>query len=130
MILNATFNNISILSWRSVLLVEETGRPGENHRHVTSNWQTVSHNVVDVKWFLRAKSSSPVFSGVCVTRSLVLCVCFVDHCLSFCTFSFCHCVVCSSSIFEFWLPLCYLQTRLTCIYIAVLLYWRYNIDVS
>ena len=29
-----------------------------------------------------------VFSGVRVTRSLVLCVCFVDRCLSFCTFSF------------------------------------------
>jgi hypothetical protein len=29
-------------------------------------------------------SSVPVFSGVCVTRSFVLCVCFVDHCLSFC----------------------------------------------
>jgi len=28
---NATFNNISVLSWRSVLLVEETGGPGENH---------------------------------------------------------------------------------------------------
>jgi hypothetical protein len=41
-------------------------------------------------------SSSPVFSGVRVTRSLVLCVCFVDRCLSFCTFSFGHCVVCSS----------------------------------
>ena len=33
--LNATFNNISVLSWRSVLLVEETGVPGENHRPVT-----------------------------------------------------------------------------------------------
>jgi hypothetical protein len=31
-------------------------------------------------------SSVLVFSGVCVTRSLVLCVCFVDHCLSFCPF--------------------------------------------
>jgi hypothetical protein len=30
----------------------------------------------------------PVFSGVRVTRSLVLYVCFVDRCLSFCTFSF------------------------------------------
>ena len=28
----------------------------------------------------------PVLSGVCVTRSLVLCVCFVDHCLPFCPF--------------------------------------------
>jgi hypothetical protein len=30
-------------------------------------------------------SSPPVFSGVRVTRSLVLCVCFVDRCLAFCT---------------------------------------------
>jgi hypothetical protein len=41
-------------------------------------------------------SSPPVLSGVRVTRSLVLYVCFVDRCLSFCTFSFGHCVVCSS----------------------------------
>ena len=45
-----------------------------------------------------------VFSEVRVTRTLVLCVCFVDRCLSFCTFSFGHCVVCSS-IYGFWLPL-------------------------
>ena len=75
---------------------------------------------------------TPVFSGVCVTRSLVLCVIFVDCVcslvlfvlvivlsvllrytdsdylfgifklfLSFCTFSFGHCVVCSSSIYGF-----------------------------
>jgi len=50
-------------------------------------------------------SSPPVFSGVRVSRSLVLCVCFVDHCLSFCPFSFGHCVLCSSSIYGFWLPL-------------------------
>jgi hypothetical protein len=42
-VLNATFNNISIISWRLVLLVEETG---ENHRPVASHWQTCSHNVV------------------------------------------------------------------------------------
>ena len=41
------------------------------------------------------------FSGVRVTRSLVLCVYFVDRCLSFCTFPFGHCVVCSSSIYGF-----------------------------
>jgi hypothetical protein len=35
-------------------------------------------------------SSPQVFSGVRVTRSLVLWVCFVDRCLSFCTFSFGH----------------------------------------
>ena len=32
MVLNAIFNNISIISWRPVLLVEETGVPGENHQ--------------------------------------------------------------------------------------------------
>jgi hypothetical protein len=32
MVFNATFNNISVISWRSVLLVEETGGPEENHR--------------------------------------------------------------------------------------------------
>jgi hypothetical protein len=39
---NATFNNISVISWWSVLLMEETGVPGENHR------QTLSHNVVSI----------------------------------------------------------------------------------
>ena len=48
-------------------------------------------------------SSPPVLSGVHVTRYLVLCVCFVDRWLPFCTFSFFHCVVCSSSIYGFWL---------------------------
>jgi hypothetical protein len=46
MVFNATFNNISVISWQSVLLVEETGGPGENHRPVTSHWLTLSHNVV------------------------------------------------------------------------------------
>ena len=41
------------------------------------------------------------FNGVRVTRALVLYVCFVDRCLSFCTLSFGHCVVCSSSIYGF-----------------------------
>ena len=31
---------------------------------------------------------TPCFSGVRLTRSLVVCICFVDRCLSFCTFSF------------------------------------------
>jgi hypothetical protein len=49
-------------------------------------------------------SSPRLFSGVRVTRYLILDICFVDFCLSFCTFSFGHCVVCSSSIYGFWLP--------------------------
>jgi hypothetical protein len=35
MVFNATFNNILVIFWRSVLLVEETGVPGENHQPVT-----------------------------------------------------------------------------------------------
>ena len=42
-----------------------------------------------------------VFSRVRVTRSLVLCVCFIDRYLAFCTFSFGSYVVCSSSIYGF-----------------------------
>jgi hypothetical protein len=31
-VLTATFNNISVISWWSVLFVEETGVPGKNHQ--------------------------------------------------------------------------------------------------
>jgi hypothetical protein len=34
---NATFNNISVISWRSVLLVDKTGVARENHQPVTSH---------------------------------------------------------------------------------------------
>jgi len=34
---HATFNNISAIPWQSVLLAEETGVPGENHRPVASH---------------------------------------------------------------------------------------------
>ena len=46
MVFNTTFNNIPVISWRSVLLVEETGGPEENHQPVTSHWQILSHNAV------------------------------------------------------------------------------------
>jgi hypothetical protein len=36
MVFNATFNNISVISWWSVLLVEETEVPRENHRPIAS----------------------------------------------------------------------------------------------
>jgi hypothetical protein len=41
-----TFNNISVISWWSVLLVEETEIPVENHRPAATHWQTLSHKVV------------------------------------------------------------------------------------
>jgi hypothetical protein len=36
-------NNISVILWLSLLLVEETE---EDHRSVASHWQTLLHNVV------------------------------------------------------------------------------------
>jgi hypothetical protein len=38
LVFNSTFNNISAISWRPVLVVEEAGVPGENHRPWASNW--------------------------------------------------------------------------------------------
>ena len=46
MVYNATFYNISVISWLSVLLIEEIGVPGDNHQPAASHYQTLSHNVV------------------------------------------------------------------------------------
>jgi hypothetical protein len=61
---------------------------------VSIGWPLVGEDLVSLPEHL---SSPPGFSGVRVTRFLVLCVCFVDCCLSLCSFSFGHCVVCTSS---------------------------------
>ena len=55
MIFNGTFNNISVISCRSVLLLEETGVPGENHWSAASHWQTLSHNVVSSTPLMRVE---------------------------------------------------------------------------
>jgi hypothetical protein len=54
-VFNATISNISVASLLSILLMEETGVPGENNRPVVSHRQTLSLNVV---------SSSPRLSGI------------------------------------------------------------------
>ena len=86
----------------------------------TINWRMplVKQELITLPGHL---SSHLVFSGVHVTRWLVLCVCFINRCLPMCTFSFGHCIVCSSSICGFWLPLWYLQTRLDLTRV-----WRYQ----
>jgi hypothetical protein len=48
MVFNATLSNISAIYWRSALLMEENGVPGENHRPAKSHRQTLSHNVVSI----------------------------------------------------------------------------------
>ena len=55
MVFITTFNNISGISWRSALLMEETEVSGESHQPVISHWQILSHNVV---------SSTPRLSGI------------------------------------------------------------------
>jgi hypothetical protein len=55
MVCNSFFNNISVISWRSVWLLEETGVPREIHRSAVNHWQTSSHNGV---------SSTPRLSGI------------------------------------------------------------------
>ena len=49
MVFNATFSNISVISWLSVLLVEETRVPGENHRtQVTDKLYQIMLNPVQL----------------------------------------------------------------------------------
>ena len=44
--LNATFNNISVISWWSVLLVEEILVLGENHLPAANHLTSLSHNML------------------------------------------------------------------------------------
>ena len=63
MVFNATFNNITFISWRSVLLVEETGVPAEKHRPAENHWQTLSQSVV---------SSTPRLNEIELTTLVVV----------------------------------------------------------
>jgi len=91
-----------LVNYRYDLLVVNTSRSFPHSRLITGIVTRLTRRVQLVEQELlnlpEHLSSPPVFSGVRVTRSFVLCGCFVDRCLSFCTFSFGHCVICSSSI--------------------------------
>jgi len=63
-------------------------------------------------WANRAHTFNHGFSGIRVALSLVFYVVFCRSLFVFCRFSFGHCIACPSSIYAFWLPLCYLQTFL------------------
>jgi hypothetical protein len=54
MVFSATFNDISATSWWSVLLVEETGVPGENRRPFARQWRTLSHYAISTTPELKA----------------------------------------------------------------------------
>ena len=61
MIFKATFNIISVKSYRSVLLVEESGAPWKPHRLAASHRQTLSHNVVSSPHHIERNSKSQLY---------------------------------------------------------------------
>ena len=67
---------------------------------VTRVTRRVPHLEQELRTFPKHLSSIPVFSGVRVTRSLVLCVMFYRS-LFVPLFFFCHCVVFPSPIYDF-----------------------------
>ena len=90
---------------RYVLLVVNTSRSFPHSRLITGFVTRLTRRLPLMEQKLLTLPehirSPPVSTGVRVTRSLVLYACFVDRCLSFCSFSFCHCVVCFASIYGF-----------------------------
>ena len=71
---DAPFNKTSAISWRLILLVEETGVPSENYRLVASHWKNVSHNVV----------SSTVCTSLWVVFEITTLVVICTHCTGSC----------------------------------------------
>jgi hypothetical protein len=75
-VFNATFNNISVISLQSVLLVEKTGVPGEIHRSVASHWQTYYYFnyivAVSFSWWWKQEKTTDLSHNV-VSSSLYLC---------------------------------------------------------
>jgi hypothetical protein len=70
-VFSTTFNNISALSY-SVLLMEETGIPGETHRPVASHWQTLWHNVLHIS-LIEIRTTSMVISTHCIGSCISNC---------------------------------------------------------
>ena len=66
---NATFNNISVILWRSVLLLDETGGPRENHQPAASHWQTLPYNVVLLTLSWSRPTTSVVIDTDCIGSS-------------------------------------------------------------
>jgi len=87
MVFNTTFNNISVISWLSVLLVEEIGVPRENHQPAGSHWQNWSHNAVQ---------SSP-WVGIELTTSVVI----GTDCIDSCNSNY-HTITATTSAFHQW----------------------------
>ena len=74
---------------------------------LNSTWSGIVHGIS--KWYSKIIRSlfrcTWVDLRCLVVSYLLFCVlCFVDHCLSFWSFSFVHCIVCPPLTYEFLLP--------------------------
>jgi len=68
MVFNVTFNNILVISWRSVLLVGETGVPGEKHR-----LSQVTDKLYHIMLYVARKRQPTIFPNDCyLAPSLVV----------------------------------------------------------
>jgi hypothetical protein len=99
----------------------------EIEKHIKSFWNILEYIIlfkllnmlftnIHMLSLVEQELPTPPTSSTCVHPIVVVgfvLLDLVDHCLSFCPFSFGHCVVCCSSNYGFWIPLWYLQTLLS-----------------
>ena len=70
MVINAAFNNIAVISWRSVLLVEEPKECSKNQSSAARHWQTLSHSLYqDTSTWARFELTKLVVTGTDCIRS-------------------------------------------------------------
>ena len=80
------------------------------HRACNKSNTTGTTNGVETADPSGAREFTPVFGGIHIAQSLVLCVVFCISLFVILSFCFRHWIVCPSSMFGFWLYLWYLQT--------------------
>jgi hypothetical protein len=69
MVFNTTFNNISVISWWTILLVEETRVPGEIHTYVASITDCMFCLLaVDLLYIIVMEGIGIIAVGICVKK--------------------------------------------------------------